>query len=128
MERVAKGVLFILLAFSLAGCPFIVGGGAAVGTYYLIQGDPARPYRTSYGKAWEAANLTLEEMQMSIVREKRGETEGKIEAKRADGSPVTVWITSKASDVIELRVRIGPVGDKAKGELFHERFRKNLFG
>jgi len=128
MAQIGKSILLILLSLNLTGCPFLIGGGAAVGTMYLIQGDPTRLYRTSYEKAWQVAKSTLEEMQMSIVREKKGDTTGEIGAKRADGSPVTIWITSKALDVTEVRVRVGAIGDKGKGELFHERFQKNLFG
>jgi len=71
--------------------------------------------------------LTLEEMEMTVVEKTEGETVGRIDAKRFDGSPVKVVVTQKALDVIQLRVRIGPVGDRAKAEIFHERFRENLF-
>jgi hypothetical protein len=127
MDRLAKGILFFLLMFCLGGCPALIGAGMGVGTYYLVQGDLAQLYRTSYARAWEAAMTTLEEMEMTIVRETKEETEGKIEAKRFDGSPVRVMIAQKALDLTELRVRIGAVGDRAKAEIFHERFRDNVF-
>jgi len=98
-----------------------------VGTYRLVQGDLLRLYRTSYDRAWDVALSTLEEMEMTIVKETKGEMEGNIEAKRFDGSPVLVALKSKALDVTQLRVRIGPIGDRKKAEIFHERFRKNLF-
>jgi len=127
MDRLVKRVLLSFLALFLAGCPFLVGAGLGVGAYHVIQGDLARLYRTSYERAWEVALLTLEEMEMTVVDRTKGERTGKIEAERFDGSPVKVTVTQKALDVTQVGVRVGPVGDRAKAERFHERFRKNVF-
>jgi len=127
MDRPGKSVFLSLLSFFLAGCAVLVGAGMGVGTYRIIQGDLSRLYRTSYDQAWDTTLLTLEEMEMTVVSETKGETKGKIEAKRFDGSPVKVVIKSKALDVTQLRVRIGAVGDRAKAEIFHEHFRENVF-
>ena len=127
MDRSGKSALLLLFCLFLTGCPFLLGAGVGVGTYHVIRGDLVRLYRADYGRAWEAALSTVEEMEMEVVKTSRGETEGKIEAKRFDGSPVKVVVKQKALDVTELRVRLGAVGDKAKAERFHERFRKNVF-
>ncbi len=128
MDRLGKSMGISLLSLCLAGCAFLAGAGMGVGTYHVIKGDVSRLYEASYDRAWEAALSTLEEMEMTIVKETKGETGGKIEAKRFDGSPVRVTLKSKALEVTQLLVRVGPVGDVAKGEMFHERFRVNLFG
>ncbi|MBW2123461.1 MAG: DUF3568 family protein, partial [Deltaproteobacteria bacterium] len=86
-----------------------------------------RMYRAGYDRAWQAALRTLEDMEMRVVDQTRGETEGKIEAKRFNGAPVRVILKSKALDLTQIRVRIGAVGDRGEGEIFHERLRKNLF-
>ena len=127
MHRVGKSILLLILGLFLAGCPFMVGAGMGVGAYHVMQGDLARLYRADYDTAWEAAILTLEEMEMTVVDSNKGETSGKIKAKRFDGSPVKIIVTQKALDVTRLRVRIGAVGDTAKAERFHEQFRKNVF-
>lgn len=127
MGRFGRKILLALLALLLTGCPFVIGAGMSVGTYRVIQGDLARLYRASYDRAWDAALVTLEEMEMTVVGEERGETEGKIQAERFDESPVRLFLKQKALDVTQVRVRIGPVGDRKKAELFHERFRDNVF-
>ena len=127
MDRLGKSILLSLLALCLAGCPVLLGAGAGVGTYYMVQGDLARLYRTSYDRAWDAALITLEEMEMRVVKETREEMEGTIEAKRFDGSPVRLVLKRKALDVTQLRVRIGPIGSRGKAEIFHERFQENVF-
>lgn len=127
MDRLGKSILLSLLSFCLTGCPVLIGAGVSVGTYHVVQGDLTRLYRARYDRAWDVALLTLEEMEMTVVEKTKGETVGRIDAKRFDGSPAKVAVTQKALDVIQLQVRIGPVGDRAKAEIFHERFRKNLF-
>jgi len=127
MGRFGKEMALGLLALFLTGCPVLIGAGMGVGTYRVIQGDLARLYRASYDRAWEAALTTLAEMEMKVVDEEKGETKGKIQAKRFDDSPVRLMIRQKALDVTELRVRVGPVGDQKKAELFHEHFRDNVF-
>ena len=127
MGRFRRKMALGVLALLLTGCPFVIGAGMGVGTYRVIQGDLARLYRASYDRAWEAALTTLEEMEMTVVDQQRGETKGKIQAKRFDDSPVRLTLRQKALDVTELRVRVGPVGDRQKGELFHEHFRNNVF-
>ena len=131
MNRLGTCILLFLYGLCLMGCPVFIGAGAAVGTYHVVQGDLARLYRASYGRSWDAAVLTLEQMEMTIVKEDseeiKGKMEGKIEAKRFDGSPVRLIFKQKALDVTELRVRIGAIGDRGKAELFHERFQENVF-
>jgi uncharacterized lipoprotein len=127
MDRLGKTMLLGLLSLWLAGCPVLLGAGMTAGTYHVIQGDLTRLYRAGYDRAWDAAVLTLEQMEMKVVKETRGDAKGKIEAKRYDGTPIRLMIKQKALDVTELRVRIGSVGDRAKAELFHEQFRGNVF-
>jgi uncharacterized lipoprotein len=128
MDRLGRSVLLSLFAFCLAGCPVLLGAGAGAGTYRLVQGDLAKLYyQAPYDTAWEAAFVTLEEMEMTVAKEDRGETEGKIEAKRFDGSPVRMILKQKSLDVTDVRVRVGVIGDRAKAELLHERFRENVY-
>ncbi|NIO04010.1 MAG: DUF3568 family protein [Proteobacteria bacterium] len=128
MDRLGKSLLVFLFSFWLAGCPFFLGAGMTVGAYHVIKGDLTRLYRTSYDSAWEAALVTLDELEMTVVEQNKEETVGTIKAKRFDGSPVRLILKRKALDVTQLRVRIGPIGDRPKAEFFHEKFRKNVFG
>jgi uncharacterized lipoprotein len=128
MDRLGKSISLSLLSLFAAGCAaFVLGAGMTVGTFHVVKGDLTRLYRTSYDKAWEAAVVTLEELEMTVVDQKREEAAGSIKAERFDGSPVRLVLKRKALDVTQLRVRIGPIGDRGKAELFHESFQKNVF-
>ncbi|NIO03763.1 MAG: DUF3568 family protein, partial [Proteobacteria bacterium] len=84
MDRVGKSVLLAILSLFLAGCAFLAAGGMGAGTYAIVRGDLARLYGVDYDRAWEAAFLTLEEMEMTVVDKTEGERSGKIVAKRLD--------------------------------------------
>lgn len=127
MDRIGKSIILALLSLCLVGCPFLLGAGMTVGTYHIVKGDLTRLYRASFDRAWEAALVTVEEMEMTVVEKLKEETVGTIKAKRFDGTPVTLVLKRKALDVTQLRVRVGPVGSRAKAQIFHEQFGENVF-
>lgn len=129
LRRIVMPLFLIGLSLCNQGCPVVVAGaGVGAGAYVYMQGELKRTYAAPLDRTVHACNKSLEALKMSI--QETG-TEGFttiVKATQADGTPVTVKLTSLSEDQTEVSVRAGSVGvwDKQVAELVHATIANKL--
>ncbi|MDI6786842.1 MAG: DUF3568 domain-containing protein [Planctomycetota bacterium] len=121
-------VVVITYGILLSGCPvaWLVGGAAVgAGTYAYFKGELERKYPASFDKCWQASIRTLEHLQFTRESSTRDRLAGKIEARRADGTPITITIELISDKVTSIKVKVGMFGDREISERIHERIKEN---
>ncbi len=79
-----------------------------------------------FDKAWQGAVTAMEQLQFTKESSNRDGLAGKLEARRGDGTPITITFELVSDKVTSVRVRIGMFGDKDISERIHERIKENL--
>ena len=126
-----KFLLPLLLCLSLVRCAALVffGAGTAAGVagYKYYNGALTVVYQAPYLKAWDATLKAIESLNLRFEKEERDMTAGRIYAKRADSTPVTVSLGYKSAEETEIVIRVGILGDRDASIAIKEEIRKNLF-
>ena len=114
--KVTRCLLMALVLVMSAGCAGIVlfGAGAAAG----LAG-----YKYHEG----ALSVTYDAPYMVVETSKHDLTQGKIEAKRADGSRVNVNLEYKSAKQTQVTIRVGILGDKDASEAIEKKITEVLF-
>ncbi|MEJ5359382.1 MAG: DUF3568 family protein [Desulfobacterales bacterium] len=130
MKRRYGGFLIgLLFAAAAAGCAaVVVGAGAGAGAYTYLQGELLRTYPVPYERVLAECVRLLEDLGMPIdSRVSRGE-QTTFEARRRDGTPVTIRLRIVGLEATEVAVRTGTVGywNRDLSEQFHEFLARRL--
>jgi hypothetical protein len=124
-------LLSLLLCLCVVRCAALVffGAGTAAGVagYKYHKGALTVLYQAPYTKAWDAALKALESLNLKIEKQEHDMTAGRIYAKRADSTPVTVSLAYKSAEETEIVIRVGVLGDRDASIAIKEEIRKNLF-
>jgi hypothetical protein len=123
MEKIKKAAVLISLLFFLSGCAAVwlgVGAVGGIGAYKYIEGRVEREYPLEYGKAWNATNSALANLQISVSNSIDEGAVGKIAAVRRDGKKITVKLTDRGQGVTTISVRVGMLGDRDEAKRLHE--------
>ena len=118
--------LLLLAGLSLAsgGCLFVAAGAAGAGaaTYFYVRGRLCQEYYAAFPDSWQAVLTTLKEQGFAVTHQENNGTEGTISSKTADGSAITIAITSQPSrvpaekSVTRICIRVGTWGDEPLSE------------
>ncbi|OQY04677.1 MAG: hypothetical protein B6I22_08980 [Desulfobacteraceae bacterium 4572_123] len=120
-------VLFLSLA--VAGCvPLIVGAGSGAVVYSYTNGNLKASYPAAFVETTKACIDTLDYLQIQLVDKTSTGIKTTLNAKRSDGSPVTIEIVMLAPLITEVSVRTGVVGvwNKKNSELIHASIAQRL--
>jgi hypothetical protein len=123
MEKIKKAVVLISVLFFLSGCAAVllgVGAGVGIGTYKYIEGRLVREYPLAYGRAWDATNSAMANLQISVSNSIDEGVSGKIDAVRRDGKKINVKLTDRGQGVTTISVRVGILGDRGDAKRLHE--------
>ena len=129
MRRFVSALLGLSLCASLGGCVTVpVGGGpsTAAGHYSYITRDLDVIYGIPLADVWPRALAAVEGLQLHIDRQHIDGLGGNIEARRADGTRVWVWLKPNGNHSTSVSVRIGYMGDRDDSERVHRAIRQQL--
>jgi hypothetical protein len=129
MRRFIIGFIILCYSIVLSGCPaaWIIGGAAAgVGIYVYSKGELERKYPVGFDTAWQTSIKVLEQLQFTRESSNRDGLAGRIEARRADGTPIRVSFELISNKVTSIKVKVGVFGDREISERIHEHIRENL--
>lgn len=129
MRRYLYALLGLSLCASLGGCYTTpVGGGpsATAGTYSYITRDLEVIYGIPLADVWPRALAAVESLQLHIDKQHIDGLGGDIQARRADGTPVRVYLKPKGEYSTSVSVRVGALGDREPSERIHRTIRQQL--
>jgi hypothetical protein len=104
------------------------GAGAGVGTYSYIKGELEATYSVPIEEIWPHSVAALEALHLHIDTKQMDSLGGRIEARRADGTPVKVRLKPIGQRSTEIGIRIGTFGNREQSERIHNTIQKQLSG
>jgi len=123
-------VLGVLSGFVfVSGCAVLATGAATgVGVYSYVEGRVIRTYQASFDQTNKACAETLKSLKITLTQEKSDGIHTVLNAKRTDGTPVTVKTEMIEPRITQVSVRSGYLGlwDKNVSELIHASIAQRL--
>ena len=121
-------MLFAAVLAATGCAAVVVGTGAGAGVYSYIEGELRRAYPADAERTLAACLQSLESLKIRVEQKTADGITTTIQAKRANGAPVTVKTTKLAPRVTEVGVRAGVIGlwDKQVSELIHATIAQKL--
>ena len=129
MRRSVYGLLCLSLLLGSNGCyTTTIGGGTSLtaGTYSYLSRDLEVIYGIPLADVWPRALSAVESLQLHIDRQHVDGLGGNIEARRADGTPVHVFLKPSGEHSTRISVRVGTWGDRLQSERIQRTIRQQL--
>jgi len=127
---IGTGLALLSIMICSGGCVWLAvgaaGAGVGVGTYAYVRGELEAAYASGYQETWSATLATLQTLE---IRKKSGSKDafgGRIEAARADGTPVTIKVTPITPTSTSVKIRIGFFGNRAISEMIASEIEAKL--
>ena len=115
-QNIKSTILIICLCFfTIAACA-------------VIQGNFIKTYKTEYHDTVQASSNTLKDLKIPVIEEMSDELKTVINAKRFDGSPVTIEVVriDRNLTMVSVRAGAGAVPDKLVSTQIHQFISDNL--
>lgn len=117
---------FLFSIIMMQGCVAIIGAGAGAGTVAYVRGELQTSYAAPLNKTWDASIEALKDLGITIYNTKKDNTEGDIEATKADGTKVKINLKPKGQDITEVKIRVGIFGDEEVSRTISNQIAKRL--
>ena len=130
MKRtIAVFLLFLSLVFSSGCVPVALMAGAAAGIagYKYIEGSLTVIYNAPFKSTWSGSLEALEGMELKIEDKDHGLSSGKIKARRADNTVVSIGMKYLSSDQTEVTIKVGIFGDEKESNNIKDKIAGVLF-
>jgi len=119
----------LIVLLSLCGCAAVLvgaGAGGGIAGYKFIEGELQVEYIAPYERVWQATTLALKDLNIRTEKVEKDAISGKIKARRADNSVVTIKIKNKPSGIVRVGIRVGIFGDEEASKLIKKAIDKRL--
>jgi Protein of unknown function (DUF3568) len=133
MKRWVRAMMLLSVLVGCGGCVAAAvgaaaGAGAGVGTYSYIKGELEATYSVPIEEVWPHTVAALEGLQLHIDNKQMDSLGGRVEARRADGTPVMVRLKPVGERSTTVGVRVGTFGSQKKSQRIHDAIQKQLSG
>ena len=129
MRRYLSALLGMSLLASVSGCvTTAVGGGPNVtaGTYSYLTRELEVIYGIPLADVWPRALAAVESLQLHIDHQTIDGLGGEIQARRADGTKVRVYLKPSGNHSTSISVRVGDLGDREMSERVQRTIRQQV--
>lgn len=129
MRRYLCALLGMSLLASVSGCvTTAVGGGPNVtaGTYSYLTRELEVIYGIPLADVWPRALAGVESLQLHIDRQMIDGLGGEIQARRADGTRVWVYLKPSGDHSTSVSVRVGDLGNRELSERVQRAIRQQI--
>ena len=121
MKHIVLNSMSIVMVCALCATscvPLLIGaaGVGIAGTYVYVRGQLEVSYAADYERTWAATLDALKALEVSVEDANKDAFGGKIQAKRADDTSVTIQVSPVSSDVTSVKIRIGTFGNRTISE------------
>ena len=93
--------------------------------YKYYKGEFIVVFQAPYMEVWEASLVALKKMKFDIQSSESDLASGKIIAKQADNTPVTITLEFESPEKTKAIIRVG-LGDKESSMVIKEQIKKTL--
>jgi hypothetical protein len=108
--RVAAALLVI---FSLSGCVALaLGGAAGAGGVIYVKGQIKDTVNAPIERTYKACQATLDSKKLVILSKSADVASAHIKSKYSDGKEIWIDLEAITSEVCEIRIRVGALGDQ----------------
>ena len=111
-RRAIWALLAVLALLASSGCAVLGGAAAGAVGYKYVQGSFETDYRHPYDQVYDATLTSLKDMNMAVGKTERDAVGAKIEASRADGTPVAIELKKAGPQTTDAKIRVGRLGDE----------------
>lgn len=125
-KRLISALLLSVLCLSTAGCgAVIVGGAAAAGTYFYLDGQTRGTYNVSLNKAYKASLAACEDLQIPVISQSKDGADAKVVGKYY-GDEVTISLQLVGDNLTEITVRVGLFGNESASRRINNAINEKL--
>jgi len=122
--------LVVVVSLCSSGCLWLAvgaaGAGVGVGTYAYVRGELEAAYASEYQETWTATLAALESLEMRKKSASKDAFGGRIDAARADGTPITMRVSPVTPNSTSVKIRVGFFGNREMSEMIAEQIRQEL--
>jgi hypothetical protein len=122
--------LVVLVSLCSSGCLWIAvgaaGAGVGVGTYAYVRGELEAVYASAYQETWTATLAALDSLEMRKKSASKDAFGGRIDAARADGTPITIRVTPITPTGTSVKIRIGFFGNREMSTMIADQIKAEL--
>lgn len=124
-------VIPLLLTLAFSGCvpvALVAGAAAGIGGYKYFEGALTVVYNAPFKDTWNASLEAIEDMGINIEDKDHSTSSGKIKARRADDTVVSVSMKYLSSDQTEVTIKVGLFGEENESNNIKDKIADVLFG